>query len=222
MFVVARMTRVNQNVRIGHRVARTTPPITQDQRIAWIGELLTGTSDTLPYRVAGTLLLLFAQPLVRVAALRTEALIDTPNGLHISLGREPAPVPDLFAELLREHPEHRPNLRTGTGRDSPWLFPGTTAGQHLHPGTIMTRLRDLGIDLRGTRNRAITELVLQAPPPLVADALGYSYQVTYNTPNEAANLGLATPVGDDSTYPGGLARPYDPRDHHRRPRRVGV
>lgn len=178
-FVVARKTRLNQNVRIANRVAKTTPSITQDQRIAWIGELLTGTGETLPYRAAGTLLLLFAQPLVRVAGLRTGDIFQTPKGMIINLGREPAPVPELFAGLLRTHLEHRPNLRTGAGPNSPWLFPGTAAGRHLHPGTIMTRLRDLGIDLLGARNRAITELVLQAPPSLVADALGYSYQVAY-------------------------------------------
>lgn len=43
----------------------------------------------------------------------------------------------------------------------------------------MTRLRDLGVDLLGTRNRAIGELVLQCPPSLAAEALGYSSQVAF-------------------------------------------
>jgi hypothetical protein len=37
--------------------------LTQEQRLAWTKELLRGEPDTLAYRVAGILLLLYAQPL---------------------------------------------------------------------------------------------------------------------------------------------------------------
>jgi hypothetical protein len=47
----------------------------------------------------------------------------------------------------------------------------------MDPQTIMFRLRWLGIKLLGGRNTALRELVVQAPPPLVAEMLGYSYQV---------------------------------------------
>lgn len=50
----------------------------------------------------------------------------------------------------------------------------------------MDRLRDLGINLRGARNRAIGELVLECPPSLVADALGYSHQVAFLHASKAA------------------------------------
>jgi hypothetical protein len=42
----------------------------------------------------------------------------------------------------------------------------------------MKRLRDLGINLFGARNTALQSLVVEAPPPLVAELLGYSYNVT--------------------------------------------
>ncbi|WP_346995734.1 hypothetical protein [Dietzia sp. SLG310A2-38A2] len=61
-FVVAKKARLNTTVTVGHRAARSSPSLTQDQRIAWIYELLTGNSEALPYRVAGTLLLLYARP----------------------------------------------------------------------------------------------------------------------------------------------------------------
>jgi hypothetical protein len=70
-FVFAGTTGTNMRVEIGHYAAEGWPAIPQEQRLAWLRELLTGTSESLPYRVAGTLLLLYAQPLVRVAALRT-------------------------------------------------------------------------------------------------------------------------------------------------------
>ncbi|MDQ0075723.1 hypothetical protein [Arthrobacter oryzae] len=43
----------------------------------------------------------------------------------------------------------------------------------------MLRLRGLGLDLRGARNTALDEHLSVTPPPLVADALGYSYQVAF-------------------------------------------
>lgn len=45
----------------------------------------------------------------------------------------------------------------------------------------MMRIRDLGVDLLGARNAALRSLVTEAPPPLVAEMLGYSYAVTQNT-----------------------------------------
>jgi hypothetical protein len=49
---------------------------------------------------------------------------------------------------------------------------------YLDPQSIMLRLRKLGVDLLGGRNSALQNLVAEVPPPLVAELLGYSYQVT--------------------------------------------
>ncbi|MBP3083806.1 hypothetical protein JKJ01_11535 [Mycolicibacterium fortuitum] len=51
----------------------------------------------------------------------------------------------------------------------------------------MHRLRWLGIELLGSRNRALQELVSQIPPPVVAKMLGYSDQVTQKHAAEAGN-----------------------------------
>ncbi len=40
------------------------------------------------------------------------------------------------------------------------------------------RLRWLGINLLGARNSALGNLIAEVRPPLVAELLGYSYQVT--------------------------------------------
>lgn len=178
-FQLAKKSRLNTAVTVAHRTPRSSPSLTQDQRHRWIRELLAGTSESLPYRLAGMLLLLYAQPLVRVVALRTDAVLDTHGEMTIELGRHPVDVPEPFAALIRQHRDTRPNLRTAAGPDSPWLFPSTLAGRHLHPNTVMDRLRDLGINLLGARNRAIDDLVLQCPPSLVADALGYSHPVAF-------------------------------------------
>lgn len=185
-FVVAKRAQINTDVSVQHRSAKASPSLSQDQRIAWIHELLTGTSESLPYRVAGMLLLLYAQPLVRVVTFPTNIISDCEAGMTITIGERPTDVPEPFASAIRTHLAARPNLRTSAGPDSPWVFPGYAAGRHLHPNTVMDRLRDLGINLLGARNRAIGELVLECPTSLVADALGYSHQVAFLHANRAA------------------------------------
>jgi hypothetical protein len=81
--------------------------------------------------------------------------------------------------MLTDHLHNRPNLRTGGGIiANPWLFPFNRPGRHLDPQTIMLRLRWLGINLFGARNSALGNLVAEVPPPVVAELLGYSDQVT--------------------------------------------
>lgn len=72
-------------------------------------------------------------------------------------GGGPVPLPEPFAELMRTHLANRPNMRTTNSAGSTWLFPGTRAGRHLHPNTLMTRLRQLGINPLGARNAALRE-----------------------------------------------------------------
>ncbi|WFN94807.1 hypothetical protein [Gordonia sihwensis] len=164
-------------MQLGHRAPKTTPSLTQAQRIAWISELLTGDSETLPYRVAGVLILLYAQPLKSIVRLQTSSIIDG-NPMAITFGKHPVDVPKPFAQLVRDVLAHRTNLRT-SGHGNPWLFPGTHAGDHLHPDTIMHRLRLIGMSNLGARNSALDDLVLECPPSVVADALGYSHQVAF-------------------------------------------
>jgi hypothetical protein len=165
-------------LRMVHRQARSSRLLSQQERLTWLRACLVEDVDTLPYRVAGVLLLLYAQPLVRVAALRTEHVSTTAQGLLMHFGGDPVPLPEPFAGLMRAHLANRPNMRTTNSAGSSWLFPGTRAGRHLHPNTLMTRLRRLGVDPLGARNAALRELVQQAPAPVVADLLGYSTQIT--------------------------------------------
>jgi hypothetical protein len=51
----------------------------------------------------------------------------------------------------------------------------------------MHRLRRLGVNLLGSRNTALQELVSEIPAPLVAEMLGYSDQVTQKHAAGAGN-----------------------------------
>jgi hypothetical protein len=121
-------------------------------------------------------------PLVKVSAVPMSKVLVAPDGVSLELGITPSPVPEPFAGLLKGHIINRPNLRTA-GADNPWLFPGYRPGEHLHPNTLMDRLRWLGIDLLGARNTALPELVTQVPPPVVAEMLGYSDQAVHRHAN---------------------------------------
>lgn len=183
----AKKTKLNTAMHLDLPQPKSTRLLTQDQRLAWIKVLLTGDVESLAYRVAGTLLLLYAQPLVRIAALKTTAVDATQDQVRICLGAEPIPVPEPFADMLKHHLHNRPNLRTGANiAASPWLFPGYNAGQHLHPHTMLDRLHDRGISVLGARNAALQNLVAQIPPPVVAHLLGYSHNTTQHHAQLAA------------------------------------
>jgi hypothetical protein len=181
--VVSKRDRLT-TVTLDHRYAQTCPALTQEQRIAWIGELVTGGSETLPYRVAGVLILLYAQPLKSIVRTRMTDIVDE-DPMAITFGKHPVDVPEPFATLIRELVHSRTNLRT-SNNDNPWLFPGTHTGDHLHPDTIMHRLRRIGLSNLGARNRALDDLVVECPPPVVADALGYSHQVAFHHAERSA------------------------------------
>lgn len=162
-----------------YRVARTEPIITQQQRLEHIARLLvpdcTLATDE---RAAALLLLLYAQPLARIAGMRLDQICDEHGLLTVTFTGDALTIPTAFAVIMRDHLAALPNKNTAAHRDSPWLFPGRRPGQHLHQNTIMNKLRQAGIDLRGARNAALRALVLDLPAPVVADSLNYSYTVT--------------------------------------------
>jgi len=90
-------------------------------------------------------------------------------------------------------PAARRNTFTAANANSPWLFPGASPGQPLHQSYLMTLVRDAGVDLRGARNSALRQLVLDMPPAVAAAVLGYSATVTSQ---HARNAGQ-----DFSSYP---------------------
>jgi hypothetical protein len=84
-------------------------------------------------------------------------------------------VPEPFATVLLQATTQRDNLQTATNPRARWLFPGRRAGQPLHVGTLSQLVRDLGIPAVAGRTAALRQLVLQAPAPVVAQALGYNH-----------------------------------------------
>ena len=162
-----------------YRVAKTEPVITQQQRLEHIGRLIEPGDDlATDERAAALLLLLYAQPLTRIVGMQLVQVRDEHNALTVSFTDDALTIPGPFAQIIRNHLAALPNQNTSAHRDTPWLFPGRRPGQHLNQTTLMNKLRDAGIDLRGARNAAMRALVLELPAPVVADSLNYSYNVT--------------------------------------------
>jgi hypothetical protein len=152
------------------------PPITQDRRLALIHQFLTDQRIDLRTRVAGCLLLLYAQPVTRLSQLTLDDIITGDDGqVSIRLGSPPTPVPEPFAAMLTELAANRANMKTAVNPGCQWLFPGQRAGLPLMPLRLRRQLHELGIPVTQARTASFRQLVLQAPPPVVARALGYDY-----------------------------------------------
>lgn len=137
-------------------------PITQRERLAWIRRIHAGDGMDLTERVAALLILLYAQPLTKVAKLTIDDITNADGQMLIRLGDPHAPVPPPFDALVAQYLGERPNLTTATNPNSRWLFPGRRAGQPLHPTTFRLRLQTLGIPNLSGRSRALREMLLQA------------------------------------------------------------
>ena len=133
------------------------------------------TDESLPDadRVLALLILLYAQPLIRVARLTTDDVIRNDDQVLLRLGEPPTPVPQPFAEVLTRYLDNRLNLNTAGGATNPFLFPGRRTGQPLHTTSLRLRLRNLDLPNLDGRSAAIRQLVLQAPAPVIAGMLGY-------------------------------------------------
>ena len=170
-------------------------PISQHERLELIRRALTDTTIELRTRVAALLLLLFAQPVSTLLRLTVDDIIDHDDGqLALRLGHPATPVPQPFAALLRQLLAARTNMNTAANPDSRWLFPGGRTGQPLTAGALNHQLQALDIPATRSRTAALREFTLQAPAPVVADALGYTTATTHRHHHAAA--------GTWNRYPG--------------------
>jgi integrase len=147
--------------------------ITQHRRLALLRRYITEENAPVRIRAAACLMLLYAQPLSRVLRLAVSDITRSDDGqVHIRFGHPPAPVPEPFASLLLQLIAGRP------ATSSNWLFPGRNPGQPVAYATVFTQLRGLGFPMRTARISALRQLVLQAPAPVIAEALGFHYTTT--------------------------------------------
>ena len=145
--------------------------ITQTERLDLIRRFAPAGDLPLHLRTAACLMLLYAQPLSRILRLTAGDIRREDDGrAYLRLGTPPAPVPEPFAAMLDE-------LATAAG-GAGWLFPGRHIGQPRGYRAVYRDLRDAGLPMRKARTSALRDLVVQAPAPVVADALGFHQTTT--------------------------------------------
>ncbi|MGH9059663.1 MAG: hypothetical protein ACRDZY_09155, partial [Acidimicrobiales bacterium] len=181
-----------------HRAA----PLPHRQRTELLGRLLTDPDPPPRSRVAGVIVLLYAQPLSRIIRLTVDDVVRDEDQVLLRLGEPLSPVPAPVADLLLHWIDNRDNMNTATNPNSRWLFPGRRAGQPMNAGHLGTLINELGIPTTAGRSAAIRQHVLEMPAPVVADALGYHPVTTAK---------LAAQAGDTWSR-------YAPGDHSRSPR----
>ncbi|MEV4231250.1 single-stranded DNA-binding protein [Streptomyces bobili] len=179
--------------------------LSDDERLDALGRLLTDTKTPLRLRVAGVIVLLYAQPVSRIVRLTLDDVIRDGDTVLLRLGESPSPVPAPVADLLLEHIANRDNMNTATNPASRWLFPGRRAGQPFGPDHLSALLNEVGIPIAAARGAAIRQQLLELPAPVVADALGYHDKTTSRLRNETGGTWSRYAAGDHGRSPVGWA-----------------
>lgn len=147
-----------------------------DQRWALLRRCLHDRDLDLTLRVAGTLMLLYAQIPTRIVELTADDIVTDDTGMHLILHTVPVLIPPplaaLTAELLADN-EQRQSQRLP---DAPmWLFPGYRPGTHFSGSRLSTNLnKTAGIFTKPARGAALCALAADLPAPVLADLLGVS------------------------------------------------
>ena len=88
-----------------------------------------GDSHAIEDRVAGLLVLLYGQPLARIARLTSDQITCTPSQVRMLLGTTPLELPAPLDELARLlGSRRRGHAAAGRTDDYPWAFPNRWRG----------------------------------------------------------------------------------------------
>jgi hypothetical protein len=129
-------------------------------------------------RLAGLLVLLYAQPVARISRLTTDQVTTDDTTVTIRLGTAPIVLPEPVAELTRQLlTGKRGHATTGAGHPSPWLFPGGQPGRPISATHLGLRLKELGIQPGQARSTALFQLATELPAALLARMLGIHIDV---------------------------------------------
>lgn len=169
-----RSNRLTPKLEVPHRNRDNHDLIGEHERLRIIRSLL--LHDELPYgyRIAGCLVTLYGQPAGRIVQLTIDDVRIRDDDVQVRLADEWLGLPDPLTAIVQRHLEKRPNTNTAANVSSRWLFPGYMPGEHINRQTLLDTLREAGIPVRAARNTTWQQLVREAPPQVLAKALGIS------------------------------------------------
>ncbi|MGY1503694.1 site-specific integrase (plasmid) [Streptomyces sp. QTS52] len=164
------------------------PSQPMDDEVRWHTARRLLHDDTLKSedRLAGLLLLLYAQWPAAISRLTVAHIEETDGEVRIRLGAVPVELPAPVAELALHQVEARRSHAVLGRTDSPWLFPGGQPGRPISAWAMGERLRKLGIRLAEARSTALFQLASELPAAVLARTLGIDITVAVKWQRAAA------------------------------------
>ncbi|MFJ3841074.1 hypothetical protein ACIPY6_36995 [Streptomyces sp. NPDC090054] len=173
-------------------------PMDDEARWATARRLLHDDSLKTEDRLAGLLLLLYAQWPAAISRLTVDHIEETDGVVRIRLGAVPVELPAPVAKLALQQVGARRSHAVLARTDSPWLFPGGQPGRPISVWAMGERLRKLGIRLAEARSTALFQLATELPAAILARALGMDITVAVKWQRAAA--------GDWAAYAAEISR----------------
>jgi hypothetical protein len=150
-------------------------------------------------RLAGLLILLYAQGVSAISRITLDQIHTDPDQISIRLGRVPIHLPEPVATLARTVVANRKGHATiGAQTPSPWLFPGGQPGLPISTQQLTKRLSGLGIRPSPDRSTALIQLATEIPAAILARTLGIQTDAAVSWQRHAS--------GDWATYAAEISR----------------
>lgn len=156
-------------------------------------------------RLAGLLVLLYAQQPATISRLTLDHIHTHDEQVHLRLGREPIVLPEPLATLaLQLLSTRHGHAVIGNPDGSPWLFPGGRPGQPISPDRLTQRLHQIGVHAGPARSTALFQLATELPAAVLARLLGIHIKVAVAWQHAS--------TGDWMTYAADIGRRESERD----------
>jgi hypothetical protein len=182
-----------------------TGAIDADRRWQTARRLLHDDSLPASTRVAGLLVVLYAQHVADIARLTLDDVTITDEQVDITLGSVPITLPEPLDALVTQlAATRRGHAVSGHRTASPWLFPGGQPGQPISAYRLRERLATVGI-AGSLRTTALFQLATELPAAILARTLGVHIQVAVQWQKASA--------GDWAAYAADVAQ-RNPHQHN--------
>lgn len=160
------------------RWAGPSVSIDADKRWEQARRLLRDDTIEAADRVAGLLVLLYAQRVAAVSRLTLGHIESNRDVVRLRLGARPIVLPDPLAALVLDlSASRRGHAALGDQGTSPWLFPGGQPGRPISASRLAERLQQLGIYAGTARSTALMQLATELPAAVIARMLGIHIKV---------------------------------------------
>ncbi len=174
---------ISQNINRNLQFAATrwtgpARPLDQEQRWHQAKRLLHDDTLDTDDRVAGLLLLLYAQRPAAISRLTIDDIDSSDDTVKLRLGSTPIVLPEPLATLTRDLiVTRRGHAVLGDPGTSRWLFPGGQPGRPVSADRLGERLRLVGLRPAQARSTALFQLATELPAAVLARMLGIHIKV---------------------------------------------